>query len=88
MDVTYGAGIVVYTERTVPESAFDSRVQRAHDILQCFRQSSPGSTWGCDGVGYVVQKGLGIIRVHKSGVGPRNFDKGMALAREKGLLSG
>ena len=70
---------VVYVVKTgVPSESFADEVDKAHAILDKFKRSSPGSTWGCDGVGFEMQRRAGIVEVKKSGVGPRKFKAGLA----------
>ena len=71
--------VVYVTKSGVSRELFADEVDRAREILAKFRQSSPGSTWGCDGVGFEMQARLGIVEVKKSGVGPRKFKSGLAL---------
>lgn len=56
---------------------------RCIDSLMCkFKMSSPGSTWGCDGIGYALEKERGIAFRHKGGVGPINYKKGLKAIKE------
>jgi hypothetical protein len=74
MTLTYdGKSIVTVEEQNVPDESFSDRLAVANEIMLYFRQTRPGSTWGCDGVGYEIQKKLHHIVVHKSGVGSRIF---------------
>ena len=59
-----------------PHTDFDTLLGQAHHILGHYRRSEPGTTWGCDGIGYIAQKKLGQVRVNMSGVGPRKFAQG------------
>ena len=59
-----------------PPTDFDTMLGQAHHILSHYRRSEPGSTWGCDGIGYIAQKKTGQVRVNMSGVGPRKFQQG------------
>jgi hypothetical protein len=43
-----------------------------------FKQTKPGRVWGCDGVGYDIQKLIGMVRINKSGVEAHSFQKGIA----------
>lgn len=82
---------VDYTCSTVTVSApvadghFDDVVHAVRELLRLFRQSRCGSTWGCDGVGYGIQRAHQLVRISKSGVGPRNFQKGLAAAKAEGF---
>ena len=69
--------VTVFKMVAVPE-AFDSALQTAHDILDAFPRSKTGSTWGCDGIGYEIQKKRLVVEVKKSGVGPRKYKAAMA----------
>lgn len=55
---------------------FDTLLAHAHHMLSHYRRSEPGSTWGCDGIGYIAQKKTGHVVVNMSGVGPRKFAQG------------
>ena len=59
-----------------PQTAFDTLLSHAHHILSHYHRSEPGSTWGCDGIGYITQKRSGQVIVNMSGVGPRKFAQG------------
>ena len=59
-----------------PPTDFDTLLGRARHILSHYHRSEPGSTWGCDGIGYVAQKQIGQVRVNMSGVGSRKFAQG------------
>ena len=59
-----------------PQTDFDTLLNHAHHILSHYRRSEPGTTWGCDGIGYIAQKRSGEVRVNMSGVGPRKFAQG------------
>jgi len=64
-------------------SDFDAQLSKARALLGFFKATKPGSTWGCDGVGYGIQKKLGVVRVNKSGIGINNFQKGLTAVRER-----
>lgn len=55
---------------------YDDKLDLAHHILHHFKATN-SNTWGCDGVGYSIEKAKGNIRVMKSTIGPRNFKKGL-----------
>ena len=61
------------------QGQFDAMLDKAHHVLNHFRQNKPGSVWGCDGVGYVAQKNQGLVQVHKSGVGSKKWHQGCAM---------
>lgn len=69
--------VTVFKMVLVPE-AFDASLQTAHDILNLFPRSKSGSTWGCDGAGYEIQKKRLVVEVRKSGVGPRKYKAAMS----------
>jgi hypothetical protein len=54
---------------------FDSLLDQARELLRKFKRTGPGSDWGCDGVGYAIQKRKRFVYVHRSGVGPRVFSQ-------------
>lgn len=76
--VTCRNNVVTVSKNGVSPENFDKELSNAHNILRYFHPSKAGSTWGCDGVGYALQKALGVVEVHKSGVGPMKFQQGMA----------
>lgn len=84
--VSYERGsVVTFSKDNVPPERFDAELQAARGLIAEFRQSKPGSTWGCDGIGYDIQKKRGEVRVMRSGVGPRKFEAGVrALANKPG----
>lgn len=43
-----------------------------------FERSRAGSDWGADGIGYIVQQRAGVFKIHRSGVGPRKYQQGVA----------
>ena len=73
-----GHSVVTIFKMVACEEAFSAGVQTAHDILEQFPRSKPGSTWGCDGVGYEIQKTRLVVDVKKSGVGPRMYKAALA----------
>ena len=73
MEISYDGHSVVTVTHHCLDSEFDVALEEANHILRRFKQSQPGSQWGCDGVGYDIQKKVGLVCVHKSGVGPRKF---------------
>jgi hypothetical protein len=72
------SNFVVSVYKKVPgdSAEFDVALSRAHEILSGFRMSRAGSIWGCDGIGYMIQKQSGNVSVKKSGVGPRKAKEG------------
>lgn len=77
MRITYHNTIVTVSATSHDDKDFDDKLHKAHHILSHFHRSSPGSIWGCDGIGYMVQKGVGEVLVNKSGVGPRKYQQGL-----------
>ena len=69
--------------RQTDDGDFDEALSITGDILSCFRMSKPGSIWGCDGIGYVVEKQHGRAFQNKSGVGRIKYQQG--LEKVKGL---
>ena len=67
--------------RQIDNGDFDEALSIIGDILSCFRMSKPGSTWGCDGIGYVIEKQHGKAFQNKSGVGKRKFAQGLDTLR-------
>ncbi len=79
LSVTYdGRSTVTVSKRNVSEDEFNDTLSQARTVLSQFDRSKPGSDWGCEGVGYLAQQDLGIVEVHRSGVGPRKFRQGLA----------
>ncbi len=70
-----GQSVVTVTQKD--KGDFDEALSIIGDILSCFRMSKPGSTWGCDGIGYVCEKQRGIAFRNKSGIGKRKFAQGL-----------
>ena len=56
---------------------FDGDLWDCNHIINEFQMSKPGSVWGCDGVGYAIEKAHGRAYRNKSGVGPRKFQQGL-----------
>ena len=71
----------VVTLRNGPQTDFDALLSRAHHVLGHYHAGQLGSTWGCNGVGYIAQKNSGEVIVHKSGIGPRKFTAGETARR-------
>lgn len=75
--ITYdGRSVVTATYYVQPGDDFDDALAACLGAVGKFDRSKPGSTWGCDGVGYFAQKREGRICVHNSGVGPRKYSQG------------
>ena len=76
--ITYHDNIVTVTRAVKDGSQFAAAVTHAVDVLRFFKQTKPGRVWGCDGVGYDIQKRIGMVRINKSGVDAHSFQKGIA----------
>lgn len=74
LEVSYNGQSIVTVSGEVGEGEdFDTLLSEAHSILARYHRSRPGSIWGCDGIGYHIQREKGHIAVHKSGVGSRKY---------------
>src|SRR5947209_1678695 len=83
--VSYDGSSVVSLEATAADAAdFDRLLEAGQRLREYFRRRM-GSDWGCDGVGYQIQKDLLRVTLHRSGVGPRNFARGIRLYRQEVL---
>jgi hypothetical protein len=79
--ISYGNTIV--TVRQNDGGDFDEALNIIDgDIMLHFHRSQPGSEWGCDGIGYMVEKAHGKAFRNKSGVGSRKYSIGL---KELGL---
>lgn len=65
-------GTASVTKRGVPKEKFDDELSDAYKILSAFRATKSGSTWGTDGIGYIMNKEQGLVNVKKSGVVAKN----------------
>lgn len=72
-----GSSTVTVRKSNVSLENFHNEVVQGRRILRVFRQSRPGSEWGCDGVGFEIQRKAGDVRINKSGVGIRKFQAGL-----------
>ena len=70
-------GQSIVSVRQADNGDFDEALSLIDGILCKFHASQPGSTWGCDGVGYAIGKSHGIAFRNKSGVGKRKFAQGI-----------
>jgi hypothetical protein len=75
-----GTSVVTITADASSDEEFDLLLDEAQDLLRQFKRSHPGSDWGCDGIGYVIQREKRLVRVHRSGVGPRVFSQTLRTA--------
>lgn len=81
MIISYaGQSIITVSESDVSPDRFADRVAYAHHVLDHF-VSRGGSMWGCDGVGYNIQRDAGQVRVNKSGIGLKMYRNGLAVVR-------
>lgn len=74
--ITHQENVVTVTKTSVHEGDFDRQYEDARAILGSF-PSSNTNIWGTDGVGYMINKKQGLVRVCKSTVGPRQFRAGL-----------
>lgn len=74
LDVVYdGRSIVTLTCHSTSKEQFDVDLAYAHEVIRWFKRSNSGSDWGCEGVGYAVQRDRQDVVIHRSGVGPRKY---------------
>ena len=72
--ISYDGKSVVSIYYNVPDGVdFDDALAVCESIRAKYRRTKPGSDWGCDGIGYVIQKGKRQIVLHRSGVGSRSY---------------
>ena len=76
MEITYSKPVVTVSERSISSDQYDARLSLARHILGHFRATLTNE-WGCDGVGYDIEKKNGFVLVNRSSVGPRNYAKGL-----------
>lgn len=78
-EVSYdGVSVVTLWGTASSPEHFDNLLNQGHTARLHFRQTKPGSDWGCDGVGYMVQKCLLRVQICRSGVGPVSFREGLS----------
>jgi hypothetical protein len=82
--IRHSGNVVTVTKAIKNGDDFDSQLEGARGVLHCFKQSG-GSEWGCDGVGYGIQKRAGIVLINRSGVSSSAFLKGCAEVRARVL---
>ena len=81
MEISYrNNGIATVLAREVDELSYDAGLALADHILSHFKAKSY-NIWGCDGIGYVIEKKRGVIRRNLSTVGPRNYQKGLGAVK-------
>lgn len=73
--ITHDSRRIVTVTKRVSSSEFAHALDEAHAILARF-PASLRNVWGCDGIGYEIQRTRGEVAVHLSTVGPRQFQKG------------
>ena len=66
------------TRAVKDDSQFAAAITHAHDVLRVFKQTKPGSVWGCDGMGYARRKRSGQVSINKSGVHAHSSQQGTA----------
>ena len=77
MEVSYhNKSTVTVSAIGVDELSYDAALAIADHILSHFK-AKLYNTWGCDGIGYVIEKKRGVIRRNLSTVGPINYRKGL-----------
>ena len=64
-------------------SQFATVVTHAHGALRFFKQTKPGSVWGCDGVGCDIHKRIGMVRINNSRIDAHSFQKGIAACAQE-----
>lgn len=60
---------------------FDEALHLISILLCDFHRSKPGITWGCDGIGYTIEKQHGRAFRNQSGVGRIKFQQGLERLR-------
>lgn len=68
-----GRSVVSIVKCKVPADSYDDELSAAFALRSKFSRSRVGSDWGCDGVGYAINRTNGLIDIKRSGVGPRKF---------------
>ncbi len=79
--VTYDGHSTVSVSARVNRAQFDRALAHARAIRAVFRRTRPGSDWGAEGAGYFAQMEDGLLVLHRSGVGPRAFRRGLELLK-------
>lgn len=75
-ELTYNGHTVTISATNVPMDSYDDVLVLMDHTLNHFR-STVTNHWGCDGVGYYIEKKQGAAFRHLSRVGPRNYKKGL-----------
>lgn len=75
--IEYRDQVVTITRAVKDPDRFDGALERAR-LLLCRFKANGGSEWGCDGVGYEIQRKVGLVRVNKSGVSKKSYLAGCA----------
>ena len=77
MEINYHSNAIVTVSATgVDPLSYDAGLAVADHILSHFK-AKLYNTWGCDGIGYMIEKKNGVIRRNLSAVGPVNYRKGL-----------
>ncbi len=84
ISLTHSEGIVRASVPNGQRDNFDADIAAVTVALSYFRAKDP-NTWGCDGVGYAIERdGRGVPFRSKSTVGPRQFLGGLDALRAHG----
>jgi len=75
--ISHSGTVVTISKTGVSPELFADEVYKTECLLDNFDRSQAGSQWGCDGIGFEIQRNLGHVEIKKSGVGPRKFKQGM-----------
>jgi hypothetical protein len=59
-------------------SQFATVVTHAHDALRFFKQTKPGSVWGCDDMACDIHKHIGMVPINNSRMDEHSFQKDIA----------
>lgn len=73
---TYKGFLISYEDKTVTiehtchesKRTWDDLLTHGREIRAKFNRTQPGSDWGCDGIGYDIQKKHGHVLLMRSGV--------------------
>jgi S1-C subfamily serine protease len=80
--IRHDDGVVTISRSVKDGTSFDAVLDAARSMLTYFKMRD-GSEWGCDGVGYDIQKRIGLVRVNRSGVTAYSFNQGITAIRER-----
>jgi hypothetical protein len=85
--IEYRDQVVTVSKSVKNGESFDDQLASAR-LLLCHFRAKGGSEWGCDGVGYGVQKRIGMVRVNRSGVSKAGYGAGIAAISARGSKTG